>query len=105
MHEPDYDARERKAIEMLSLAAQESDVTGLSNDQLARKKLIDASSVAADQIVQLALTGSEPVRLQASRYIVDRVFGKVTEVGFIESSNTDPLANLVRALKPDNANN
>ena len=74
---------------------------------LARAKAKAAVPVAMDSIIYLATySENESIRLKSATYLIDRVFGRVTDMPMDASmvDDSDPLTQLVKKAMSSGAN-
>jgi hypothetical protein len=85
---------------LLALAKEQELVGPDSNDTLlTEQRILRAGPIAADSIIHLARYGStERIRLDASKYLVDRILGKEAMSG---SGTMDPFQQLLAACIVD----
>jgi hypothetical protein len=80
--------------ELEALALERSVHSAETNMQLANRIFDEFSPHAAKAIISLARSaGSERIRLDAAKYVVDRVCGRIGEAK-VSDAKDDPVANL-----------
>lgn len=68
---------------------------------IGRKKMLDNAALVVDSVVWLALySDNEGTRLNASKYLIDRVYGRMTDVPLPDGETVeDNLTKLIKAAK------
>lgn len=81
-----------EVVANLKLETESFDIT---HEELAKRKLRDNAAFAADAIIWLAMySDNESMRFNASKYIVERVLGKNSDMG-LEDQGEDVFERLL----------
>lgn len=94
MAQRDWNPDEVKAALDTELAVHDDRNT----EDIAKRKMRESVAYAADRLIHLALySDNESVSLKASTYLMDRVFGRVTDMP-ITGTEEDSLAQFLKGV-------